>query len=310
MKLAQLALPLFFLSHASAIMPPPPPMEDEEDMYKNVSIEDNSPSPGLNTAFENISLTPAAHNYVPQPPPEETESAWESHFSTGYVSNYDYNGMVASNRLCREGALTLELASKYALSNGMFLSGEWDYNEIFCGELRKKDQHHFTLNLEDELFPNLHINYGYSFYHGGIPGVYAKNKGEAHSLTQQFDVSVRYNFKPEGYFVGLNASYAFQGITGWWLGAFAGYEHEITENLHAVLTTSLSSSWSYWDADGMNQVSCELELPYQFSENWTLSPFTALHWLGRSGLKMNSYAGERIMRPYTLTAGVRVYFSF
>lgn len=308
MKLLQLVLPLAFMGSVSAIVLPPPPEEVDAGM---IGAEEESDSYGLNTSFENVSLNqgPPA-NYIAPPPPEETDSAWKSFLGAGYASHYDYEGMVAGNILCKEGVMTLKGGTEYILSNGMALAGTLDYAEIFSGFLKDDDQARMKLSLKDELFPNLYVDYGYRLIHGGIPGVYAKARGASHSLSQQFDFSARYDFVPEGYFAGFNISYAFQGITGWWFGAYAGYQYDFDDHFSAVFTTSISASSSYWETGGMNQVSFNVDLPYTIADEWTIGPFVSFHWLGKPGLKMNSLAGERVMRPFTVMAGVNVTWEF
>lgn len=303
MKLTPVLLTLAMIGSASAILPPPPPSEVD------AAMEDSSaPSPLLSPPTDSGSYT--SLSLIPPPPPSETETVFESHFQIGYVSNYDYKGMVVSSALCRQGDNTYAAGMDYSLSNGMILDAGLLYTDIFGGRLNADNQTDFSLGLKDELFPNLNLRYGYNLTHGGFVGEYAKYMGEAHSVTQSFDFSVDYKFGISGYFAGVDFLYSFQGLTGWWLSGKFGYEYEFTEKLNLRLTTGLSASWSYWQTEGANQIFIQAQLAYKMDDNWTVSPFVSTNWLCQSGLKMNSRAGEHIFRPFTLMAGAQIGYQF
>lgn len=296
---------LFALAPASALIPPPPPAAVEAAMGNE--SEDCLDTPETDTA----SLGNAASlNLVAPPPPSETETPWASFAKAGYSSNYDYKGMVVPAALCRHGEMNYALGTDYSLSNGMILTSALNYADLFGGALNAKNETRFSLGLKDEILPDLTLYYGYGLVHGGIAGQYARLAGAAHSLVQEFNFSAYYRFGISGWFAGLETSYSFQGLTGWWLTGVVGYKYEFSETFHALLTGSASSSWSYWPADGCNQVSVKLEMPYTLHDSWTLTPFLSSNWLGRAGLKMNSQSGEPVFRPFTLMAGASVTYTF
>lgn len=294
------------LGSASAILPPPPPSEVDAAM-ENDTISPPSPV----SAFESSpSLMGSPAVLIPPPPPSETENAFESFLKVGYSSNYDYKGMVVSSALCKQGDVSYALGTNYALSNGMILASGIQYTDIYGGALNADNETLFTLGLKDEVLPNLHVQYGYSLTHGGFAGEYARFMGEAHSVTQAFDLSLHYKFGISGYFAGLETSYSFQGLTGWWLGGVFGYEYEVNEKLNLRLTAGTSASWSYWQTSGANQINVRLQADYHLADNWVITPMVSTHWLCNSGLKMNSRAGEHLFRLFTVMAGVQVSYQF
>lgn len=308
MKLTPYLLSIALLGSVSAILPPPPPAEVEAAM-ENDSIAPPSPV----SAFESASSSPyveSPSSLIPPPPPSETENAFESYLKVGYSSNYDYKGMVTSSGLCKQGDTFYALGTNYALSNGMILVSGIQYTDIYGGALNADNETLFTLGLKDEVLPNLNVQYGYSLTHGGFAGEYARFMGEAHSVTQAFDLSVHYKFGISGYFAGLETSYSFQGLTGWWLSGVFGYDYEVNEKLNLRLTAGTSASWSYWQTSGANQVNVRLQADYRLTDNWMLTPMISTHWLCNSGLKMNSRAGEHLFRPFTVMAGVQVSYQF
>lgn len=315
MKITQFLFPFVMVGSVSASVVAPPPPDAMMDIMGSTETKEDSYSMGVANSLDQFQVvstdTAPPTSYVAPPPPEEFDSSWNSSLEAGYASNYSYKGMVVGNSYNKAGALSLQAATSYTLDNGTFLAAEVNYTEIFEGYLKDHGQTCFSLAVGDEFFPNLKTTLGYGLVHGGIAGEYAKFRGESHSLTQEIFFSALYGEETtEGFFYGLDGAYSFQGITGWWLGATIGYNYELTDKLKAVVTTTASASWSYWEADGANSVNCTLQLPYAIQEEWIVSPFASVNWTGRSGLKTNSQMEEHVFRPFTFMVGVEMKYTF
>lgn len=235
-------------------------------------------------------------------------SPWDFTLHTGYVSNYDYKGMVINTWGGKSGVMNYIVDARRALNTGGHLNFSFQHTDIMGGALSAQNETWGSLGYSDEVLPDVFFCANYTLVHGGFSGFYNQNR-QSHEITQSLDVTTRLNFS-NGMYTSLGVSAAFYGMTGWWFTAEVGYDYRINEQFMITTSSSLSASTAYWQTGGINQVNFQLSGVYTWEDCFLITPFIQTAWLGNTGLSLNSHARERILRPFTVMAGVQFSWKF
>ncbi len=288
-------------------------------------------------ALASVGVVLAGTQQVVQPAPVVTECPLSGVVNVGYASNYTSHGIVASHAMVGgDGVMPLSVDLAYKLNENESIVASLGYTVITSG-------HHFMQNLYGVQMPapafhnetNLNLGWqnkglaegltltaGWELTHGGLDGFFAKYSGKApsfraHSVTQSFYVNANYDIN-KNCFVGADLSYAFQGLTGWWIEPYVGYKTELCSCADLVLTAGTSVSAGIMDsmlpnANGAQSWWIKAEAPFKVGvENLTVSPFISLNWAGCGALKFNKQLPEG-WKPYKnfgVVVGVQASYAF
>ena len=287
---------------------PPSPAEVEAAMNGNSSSEEESKGgTGLFYEEQNPSAPPS---FKVLAAPSSESSAWTSRLGVGYESNYSFKNLILSSRFCKNGVITSQLGGDYALDNGGHLSIDYLYDEVLAGKLSENNAHQLALAYKEEYLPDFYLQAGYNLFHGGFPGIVAKRAHhKRHALVQEFDVSAELVFA-SGFYTRVNTTYSFQGITGWWFGVEGGYRHDINDFTLLTLSAYSSTSQSYFNTNGLNQIGMRVQFDYTITDQWSVRSFMATEWMLNTALNINHAMGSHFFRPFTFFVGKSVTYTF
>lgn len=247
-----------------------------------------------------------------------------------YSSNYQVRGMGLTDELTHHGCSSL--SGSYTLPNrNLFnsgiqqrLGGElgaiWGADDI----LGDTPLVRFDYAVGKEIFPNLMAEVGYSLHHGGLEGVLAHASGNCpHRLAEDVNVSLTFDDRQRGFFGHALWGIGFQGLTGSFFDAEAGYRFTGVLNCgnfgaDVEVSAGVAPSFGYWGAgvEGIDAYRVKVALPV-FTHNGTLGhdahpylrPWVSAAWAGSNEDKMSRCYGG-IVDDFQLTVGVDLGWNF
>ncbi len=254
---------------------------------------------------------------VPAPAPQKIFSG---DLTVGFSSNYDFRGLILRTS-DGENMTPIKLDTRTRLTDKTDLTAGLGYKALWDKDILQDNEFNVNLGVETKCTKGLTTRLGYDLYQGGFPGLVSKGWKDNHSVTQEFMGGFQYDFGAvgaKGVFVGANAHYSFNGVTGWWFDVTAGYKKQISEKLAAILSGTWWSTASYfdaqmpWMANGSQSFALKLELPYQLCKHLTFTPFVSTVWLGNGAMKTKGwdYYGSNVYRNFTLVGGAGLTYSF
>ncbi len=225
-----------------------------------------------------------------------------------YSSNYQVRGMGVRNEFSNYGSSSLSasciLPNRNLFGRGLYqrISGEygiiWDAADIL-GEIPTA---RLGYSIGKEIFPNLNVEIGYTFRHGGFEGFMARHfDGVSHRATQEINALITYNDFQKGFFGKIEAGVGFYGLTGVYFDIEAGYRFTdiITRgNVGADLELSagVAPSLGYWgsEVDGIDAYRVKAALqPYTHTGNlgrdgrFYVTPWVQCSWSGSNAAKID-----------------------
>ncbi len=247
-----------------------------------------------------------------------------------YTVNYNVRGMGVTNHYSNDGYSSAAI-SYTAPNRNLFNAG---VQQRFHGELGLAWGEGEALNdglmsqwgyaMGKEIFPNLLVEVGYNLRYGTLVGYLAKQRGKAaHSIAQDFALSLSYDDEQKGYFGSAQLGYGFYGLTGWYYDVNVGYR--MTEifsqpkwGLDMELSVGMAGSVGYWtgDADGIDAYRFRATfLPYTHEGSfgrdgrWRLAPWVEFAVSGNNDSKIDrSIPG--LVDGNQLNVGVDLSWSF
>lgn len=177
-----------------------------------------------------------------------------------------------------------------------------------------------------EIFPNLMVEVGYSFRHGGLEGLMARYyDGASHRAAQELNAVISYNDHQRGFFGKFEMGLGFYGLTGLYFDLEGGYRFTdvlIRGNMGADLELSagVAPSVGYWgsDVEGVDawRIKAAL-LPYSQSgtfgrdSRFYVKPWLQCSWSGSNAAKIDRVThGAGPVDHFLITLGVDCGFIF
>lgn len=219
--------------------------------------------------------------------------------TAGYATNYVCRGMVASHALVqgdsvekvgvdlsydigRKGFFTIENSTSYtAISSGHKMLGvpEVNFDNEFVVETSLK----YTRKY-------INASVGHQLTHGGLLGAIAHNvHGQGAAVVNEAFVAVAVT-PLKSLEVGIKASYAFDGLQGWWFEPYIRNTFTLVGSceapkLQSVLTLGASATADFFNehdanTNGVQAVYVELALPWHVTKHLVLTPAVSFNWLG------------------------------
>ena len=270
-----------------------------------------------------------------------TEACFSGNVYAGYASNYICRGIVASHSLAEgDGAIPAGVNLNCKLNDCNSIAGSASYTSLISGhhmagerDFSFHNETHFNFGWKNRngLLNNLSTTLGWNLIHGGLLGnlvrydynstwisdedVYRRN---AHSVVQEFYLTLDYDLT-KNWFAGVTASYAFQGVTGWWFQPYLSYQTSICSSADFVLSAGVSATSSYFDnkslfmSNGSQAWWVKAELPVRLGmKNLSFVPFVSFNWAGEGALKANRATdrGDKPYKNFGVVAGASFVYSF
>lgn len=304
----------------------PPVIPAGPVQYGDVSYEN-----ALTPAYEGgLNEAPAANTaYAPVSTPSSDRKGYIN--LNAYSTNYQVRGMGMTNEFTHYGYSSL--SGSYTLPNrNLFgkgieqrLGGElgqvWGADDI----LGDTPVIRFDYAVGKEIFPNLMAEAGYSLHHGGLEGVFAHAKGACpHRLAQDANLALRFDDRQHGLFGHAVWGIGFQGLTGSYFDAEAGYRFANALSLGNLgadveISAGIAPSLGYWGGgvEGVDAYRIKLALPL-FTHSGTLGhdahlylrPWCSAAWSGSNAAKIERAYGCGIVDHFQFTMGVDFGWNF
>lgn len=244
--------------------------------------------------------------------------------TAGYASNYTCRGLVASHAMVqgdsteyisadlsydigREGFFTIENHTAYTvISSGHKLMGVPGVN--IENEFVLENSLRYTRKYA---FASL----GHQFTHGGLLGSQIKHgKGEGASALNEVFVTV--GVTPLSWLeIGVKASYAFDGLKGWWFEPYAkgswtligtGEKPTLEGVVMAGFTATTGNFGEYAvQSDGVQSWWIAAALPWHLTESLVLTPIVSFNWLGEGAQNTGN-----LFRNHAIVASVNATYIF
>lgn len=312
-------LPALATEYAPAI--PDGPIQYNDYIY------DTSYSTGYD-AYDTTSYAPAA----PAPLPAAS-SARRGYVNLNLISSdYTVRGMGLRDSLTKYGYSSL--SASYTLPNrNLFgrgihqrISGE--YGIIWDASCPLSDPPLARLGyaIGKEIFPNLTIEAGYTFRHGGFEGYMARSyEGASHRGTQDIGLTIAFNDQQKGFFGKAEAAYSFYGLDGTYFDIEAGYRFtDVTAygNFGADLEISagIALSSGYWgsEVEGVDAYRVKMALlPYSHTgrfgrdARFYVKPWVQVSWSGSNAAEIDATThGAGPVDHFLMTVGIDCGLNF
>ncbi|MBR5893955.1 MAG: hypothetical protein IKZ13_00250 [Akkermansia sp.] len=252
-------------------------------------------------------------------------------YLNAYTSNYNVRGMGLNNRMSDYGYSSI--SGSYILPNrNIFRSGIYQrisgaYGIIWgAGDALGETQlANANYAIGKEIFPNLTIEAGYSLRYGGFEGYMAKYHDDSpHSLSQDLNLTLKYNDRQKGFFGSTTWGWAFKGLNGIYGDVELGYRFTNALNgprggADLELSAGVAPSFSYWSnsADGIDAYRVRAALPL-FNHNGTMGrdgklqviPWVQASWSGSNSAKIDRDTGYGPIDHFILTFGLDLGWHF
>ena len=279
----------------------PPPIPDGPIEYNEVSYDDGS---GI---YEELSFS---GSFAPAPAPMPADSSARRGFVNlnVYSTNYQVRGMGVKNNLSKYGyssvsgscILPVHALSAYGLQHR--ISGEYGIVWDASCPLGDTPVARLSYGIGKEIFPNLVVEAGYTFRHGGLEGLMAHTfDGASHRATQELYASITFNDYQKGFFGKLEAGVGFYGLTGAYFDIEAGYRFTDVmlrgnTGVDMEISFGMAPSIGYWgtDVEGTDAYRIKLALlPYSQTGSCGrdarayVKPWVQCSWSGSNAAKID-----------------------
>lgn len=306
----------------------PPVIPAGPVQYGDVTY-DNSPAPAPEADMVPAPAAAPAGYTAPISAPSSERKGYLN--LNAYSTNYQVRGMGLTDELTHHGysslsgSFTLPNTNLFGLGIRQRLGGElgqvWGADDI----LGDTPVVHFDYAVGKEIFPNLMAEAGYSLRHGGLEGVLAHAKGACpHRLAQDANLALRFDDRQHGFFGHAVWGIGFQGLTGSYFDAEAGYRFANALSLGPIgadieISAGIAPSLGYWGGgvEGVDAYRLKLALPI-FTHNGTLGhdahpylrPWVSASWSGSNASKIERAYGHGAVDHFQLTLGIDLGWNF
>ena len=248
-----------------------------------------------------------------------------------YTTNYQVRGMGVTNDLSHYGYSSLSgsytFPNRNLFGRGIQQRVGGEFGAIWGADDPLGDTPfvRFDYAVGKEIFPNLLAEIGYSLHHGGLEGLVAHGRGYCpHRLAQDVNAKISFNDRQHGIFAHALAGAGFQGLTGYFFDAEAGYRFTGVLNLgnfgaDVEISAGIAPSVSYWatGAEGVDAYRIKVALPV-FTHNGTLGhdahpylrPWMSWAWSGCNARKIDRAWGGSPVDHFQFTLGVDCGWNF
>lgn len=303
-----------------------PTIPDGPVYYDTMSYDtgsyDSYTTPSYDTGY--TAPTPA-----PMPAPSSTRNG--SINLNLYTSDYQVRGMGVRDELSKYGYSSI--SGSYTLPNrNLFgrgihqrISGTYGFIWDASCVLGEKPMANLSYALGKEIFPNLIVEAGYTFRHGGLEGYMAHaHDGASHHATQELNLTITYNDNQKGFFGSAMWGLGFYGLTGSYFDLEIGYRFtdvisrgNIGSDLE--ISAGVAPSVGYWGSgiEGSDAYRLRAALrPYSHNgsfgrdSRFQLKPWIQCSWSGSNASKIDRYTGYSPVDHFQITVGVDMGLSF
>lgn len=252
-------------------------------------------------------------------------------YLNAYTSNYNVRGMGLTNDMTNYGYSSV--SGSYTPSNrnlfgkGIYQRVSGSYGIIWgAGDALGDTQLcNFNYALGKEIFPNGTLEFGYSLRYGGLEGFMAKYHDDSpHSLSQDLNITLKYNDGQKGFFGSMTWGWAFKGLNGIYGDIELGYR--FTDVLNRTnfgadleLSAGIAPSFSYWTngADGIDAYRLRAALPFYTHSGSVgrdgrmhIIPWAQVSWSGSNAGKIDRDTGYGPVDHFLLTVGLDMGWHF
>ena len=248
-----------------------------------------------------------------------------------YSSNYQVRGMGVTNHLSDHGFSSVSASHTFANRNlfnrGIHHRIGGTLGFIYDGASPLGETPIFQVDyaIGKEIFPNLNLDFGYSFKRGGLEGAAARfYNGGAHRVAQDFNLTLDFNDYQKGFFGHATWGLGFQGLTGSYFDIEAGYRFTnifLLNNFAADLELSagIAPSLGYWGGgvEGIDAYRIKAALvPYALSgafgrdSRLYIKPWVQWSFSGTNARKIDRIAGDGPIDHSQFTFGVDMGWKF
>ena len=257
----------------------------------------------------------------------QQESKLSMDISMTYATDYAYKGLLL-NQVWNEGenALTGRIAMNYNLTETTDLVGSFSYTDPAKDKSISFTPYHLQEQLEGTLGlrsrfegenAGLTAIFGWKATHGGMEGLWSKVFQENSSSAVQ-RLFLNLNHDIGNFHVGLNTSYAFSGMNGWWFEPYMAYNYTVSDSTDIRLRAGMNVTTGYfgakqYNADGTQSFYVNLSVPVKLNTkgNVTLTPFMEATWAGAAANKRSNAPREfNLYRDNAVVGGIQVSYSF
>lgn len=221
-------------------------------------------APAFDTASPNSipmydSSAPAYNTALPMAPEQAPASSPATIVNLNlYTTHYQVRGMGVTDHLSDHGFSSVSASHTFSNRNlfnrGLHHRLGGCFGLIWDGASPLGETPLFQVDyaIGKELFPNLNLDFGYSFKRGGLEGAAARfYNGNAHRVAQDFNLTLDFNDYQKGFFGHATWGVGFQGLTGSYFDVELGYRFTnvfVLNRLAADLEISagVAPSLGYW----------------------------------------------------------------
>lgn len=248
-----------------------------------------------------------------------------------YTTKYQVRGMGVTDGLSNYGYSTVSGSYTFANRNLFYMgiqhriSGEYGIIWDASSKLGDTPLANVSYALGKEVFPNLLIEAGYTFRHGGLEGYMAKHHdGTSHRGTQEFNLTASYNDNQRGFFGHATWGLSFYGLTGNYFDVEGGYRFTDALMFHNIgadveLSAGIAPSLGYWgsDVDGVDAYRVKVGvLPYSLNgrfgrdARFYVKPWAQVSWSGNSCRKIDRHTGYGPIDHFQVIFGLDMGYKF
>jgi len=312
----------------------PPAIPDGPVTYEAVTYENTESAYAATDYAPYTDTTANADTYQAAVTPETpaVDSGNRGYiYLNAYTSNYNVRGMGLTNDMSSCGYSSV--TGSYTPSNrnlfgkGIYQRLSGSYGIIWDGGDALGDTPMFNANyaLGKEIFPNATFEIGYSLRYGGLEGFMAKYHDDSpHSLSQDLNMTLKYNDGQKGFFGSMTWGWAFKGLNGIYGDIELGYRFTDVINrtnfgADLELSVGVAPSFSYWtnSADGIDAYRIRAALPF-YTHTGSMGrdgrmlviPWAQVSWSGSNSGKIDRDTGYGPIDHFLFTVGLDLGWHF
>lgn len=304
--------------------------------YDNVSYQAPSATMPGETATTEYTATagdvPAYNAEAPLAPAPASSSTPNTIINLNiYSSDYQVRGMGVTNHLSNHGFSSVSgshtFANRNLFNRGLHHKIGGTFGYIWDGACPLGETPIFQVGyaIGKEIFPNLNLDFGYSFKRGGLEGAAARfYNGGAHRVAQDFNLTLDFNDYQKGFFGHATWGVGFQGLTGSYFDFEAGYRFTnvfLLNNIAADLELSagVAPSLGYWGAgvEGVDAYRIKAALvPYALNgafgrdSRLYIKPWVQWSCSGSNDHKIDRISGDGPIDHSQFTIGIDMGWKF
>lgn len=258
---------------------------------------------------------------------------------TGYATKYISRGL-AFQQSASDHVVPVEAVGSYALNRKYSVVAGLKYQWLTQNNLDHdstgiSDESTGLLGIARKFTDYTQASLSYQFVNGGLPGTLNIHKGETsgfpafdHGRAEEhsFVLDIHHDCGKglENFFWDCRVQYTFRWMSGWWFTNTLGYKYDFNPSTSLIVAGTWNATAGYFErnslnANGTQDISLTVSVPFKAMERLTVTPFAGTVWLGNGGMAANHRgASERfpwrtpskVYRNFTFVAGVGVAYSF